>query len=447
MIGIGGARVVVVDDDEGEALPIIKAFARNRIPTAFFNGNLRELPRKKDRLAGVRLAVLDMDVVGGGVPDATKVAALTKLVSSILSPKNGPYIVLAWTKHPELRQQFEDYFFRIAEFPRPVLTITLEKAACKKANGNFDIACITKRIEEALQEINPFMLLQSWEEKAFDAATDVTNALSEVASAGAADYATWRTQWRTQVLRLMYALASAVAEQNLNTDSCLPAFYGALNPLHADRLESNAAGLATDFARYVADILGATPDPGNEKRAKINAMLHVAFDNLQSFSAGNVYRFPSGHKPKWVPSTSDLLDDLVEPLQPDERMRQRKAEVLAAALPLLIEVSPVCDHAQRNVRIPRFVAGIVLSNQLANRLKKPGGFSWHFGPIYFDHPFTTPGEYLIAVSARHLVTHDLKNTGALKPSARLRAEALTDLYAWLFHHASRPGITVLRAHR
>jgi hypothetical protein len=447
LIGICGARVVVVDDDESEALPIIKAFARRQIPAAFFDGGRRGLPRKNDRLKGVRLAVLDMDVVGGGVPDATKLAALAKLVASILSPYNGPYVVLAWTKHPELSQQFEDYLFRIAGFPRPVLTVTLEKAACKTANDKFDIACITRRIEQALEDVHPFMLLQAWEGRAFDAATDVTNALSEIAAAGAADYAAWRRAWRTQLLQLMYALASAVAEQNLDNDSCLAAFYEALNPLHADRLESNSMELATRFAPHAADILAARGDPGIEKLAKMNTMLHIAFDNLQSSSAGNIYRFLSGHKPKWVPSASDLLNDLLEPLQQEERMRQRKDEVLAVSLPLLVEVSPICDHAQRNVRIPRFVAGVVIPIVHANTLKKSGGFNWRFGPIYLDRPLMAPGQYYIVLSARHLVTHVLTTSDSFRPSARLRSEALNDLFAWLFHHASRPGITVLRPHR
>jgi hypothetical protein len=325
--------------------------------------------------------------------------------------------------------------------------VTLEKAACKTGNDKFDIACITKRVDEALKDISPFMLLQAWEEKAFDAATDVTNALSEVAATGAEHYAAWRAAWRTQLLQLIYVLAAAVAEQNLDTDSCLEAFYSALNPLHADRLENHSPELAAQLGAYTADILAARGDPGIDKVAKVNTMLHIAFDNIQHSSAGNIYRFAARHKPKWAPSASDLLDDLLEPLQPEERLRQRKAEVLAASSPLLIEVSPVCDHAQRNVRIPRFVAGVIMPNALVNTLKKPGGFNWRFGPIYLDRPFATPGEYYIALSARHLVTHLSRKSDSLRPSARLRSEALADLFAWLFHHASRPGVTLLRPRR
>lgn len=447
MIGIRGARVVVVDDDESEALPIIKALARKGVPSAFFDGRVRGLPTKKERLMGVRLAVLDMDVVGGGVPDATKVAALSKLVASILSPSNGPYVVLAWTKHPELREQFEEYLFQVGGFPRPVLTVTLEKAACKMANGKFDIACIIKRIDEALEEIKPFMFLQSWEEKAFNASTEVTNALSDITTVVAGDYPTWRNQWRTQVLRLMYTLASAVAEQHLNTDSCLAAFYTALNPLHADRMESNTSDLAAEFASHAGDILSATADCGIVRRAKMNAMLHLSFDNVHSLSAGNVYRFPSGHKPKWVPSTSDLLDDLIEPLKQDEKTEERKAEVLGSAVPVLVEVSPLCDHAQQNVRVPRFVAGVIVPDALLSKLKRSGGFIWQFGPVYLDRPVIPPGQYFIVLSARHLVTQGKAKAEALRPSARLRSEALADLLAWLFHHASRPGVTLLRQRR
>jgi hypothetical protein len=445
MIGIRGARVVVVDDDETEALPIMQAFARNGVSTAFFNGRPRGLPKKENRLKGVRLAVLDMDVVGGGVGDANKVATLCKVVASILSPENGPYVAIAWTKHPELQRQFEEYMFRLNGFPKPILTVAIEKAKCKLKNGKFDMTCIAQRVGEALDEINPFMFLQAWEEKAFDAASDVTNALSDITDVEAPDYRQWRIQWRTSVLGLMRALAAAVAEQHLNASSCIAALCDGLNPLHADRMENNSTGLSEEFASQSESILAATADCGVERRGKMNAMLHLGFDNLPSSSAGGVFRFLLGHKPKWVPSASSLLDDLIQPMDTVERTEERKAEVLAAAVPILVEVSPVCDHAQRNIRVPRFVAGVIVPEAFVKKLKKAAGFAWHLGPVHLDQPFMPSGEYAFVLSARHLVTQNKKRTESLRSSARLRAQALGDLNAWLFHHASRPGMTFLHS--
>ena len=76
MIGLKGTRVVVVDDEASDALPVLKAFAQKGVPCAFFDGSLEGLPEENEQLSGVRLAILDMDLVGVGVSDKSKAATL-----------------------------------------------------------------------------------------------------------------------------------------------------------------------------------------------------------------------------------------------------------------------------------------------------------------------------------------------------------------------------------
>src|SRR5437773_2691174 len=99
MIGLRGARVIVVDDEAPEALPILKAMAKAGIATAYFEGKDTDAPEREQRLIGVRLAVLDMDIVGARVDDKSRIAALVGFLERILSPQNGPYAAIIWTKH------------------------------------------------------------------------------------------------------------------------------------------------------------------------------------------------------------------------------------------------------------------------------------------------------------------------------------------------------------
>ena len=62
MNGLGGARVLLLDDQSAEALPVIKAFSRAGVPAVFFDGKESELPTKSRKLRGVRLAILDMNL-------------------------------------------------------------------------------------------------------------------------------------------------------------------------------------------------------------------------------------------------------------------------------------------------------------------------------------------------------------------------------------------------
>src|SRR4051794_27261230 len=108
MIGLQHTRVIIVDDDEKDGMAIAQELWRLRVPSLYFRG-IDDVP-ENGRLKGVRLAVLDMDLLGGGTDEKSKLSALVGTLDSILDPQNGPYAVIAWTGHPDLVSQFEAYF-------------------------------------------------------------------------------------------------------------------------------------------------------------------------------------------------------------------------------------------------------------------------------------------------------------------------------------------------
>src|SRR4051812_17620228 len=118
MNGLSGARVVLLDDEPSEALPIIKAFSKMGIPTVFFDGKSAELPTKKKRLRGVRLAILDMNIGITG-SDETIASTLVQTFGRIVDENNGPYGILIWTNHPDLRNLVARYIYEHDTLPRP----------------------------------------------------------------------------------------------------------------------------------------------------------------------------------------------------------------------------------------------------------------------------------------------------------------------------------------
>lgn len=438
MIGLTGARVIIVDDDKEEALPILKAFAKKGIPVAFFDGNLDEVPEQSHRLFGVRLAILDMDLVGGGVSDKSKVSTLVNYIGKIMSPNNGPYAVLAWTRHSELLELFKKELFLAKNIPNPILMVMVTKDECKNQSGDFDLALVSGKIEEALKQFSPLRLLQAWEEKCFMAATDVTNKLSGLAAGNAADLEGWRNLWKSQLLRLMHTMAKAEAGKHLDGNSCLNALYGSLNPLHADRMESNIAELCNSLSDNSAEIMEAKQDCGPESRAKVNSMLHLSLEDVERFYAGNIYKYSAKRKPRWAPSSDALLDDIIKP-----EKAELKPGLSTVSTPVLIEVSATCDHAQRNIRIARFIAGLVIPASESRNIKGEGNFIWRFGPVFLQRPIASAGQYYFYFSARHVVTLDLEQTAKLKAVARLRGQALVHLQAWFAHQSARPGMLLL----
>jgi hypothetical protein len=73
----------LLDDQPEEALPISKALSRAGIPVAFFDGTKADLPKTNNKLRGVRLAILDMDLgVGGSAKNmaSTLVGAFSQII-------------------------------------------------------------------------------------------------------------------------------------------------------------------------------------------------------------------------------------------------------------------------------------------------------------------------------------------------------------------------------
>jgi len=443
MTGLNGARVIVVDDDENDALPILKAFAKKGIPTAFFDGSPRGLPLKNDRLRGVRLAILDMDLIGGGASEKSKAAALVKRIERILSPNNGPYAVLAWTNHPELLESFENYVFAIKNVPKPIFSFMLTKAECRNKTGKLgNLAVISKMLDDKLMRTSPLMFLQAWEEKCFSAATQVTNTLSDLASGDAAELDEWRSLWKTQLLELMHAMSEEAVGRNLNKNIVLNGLYSSLNPLHTDRLESNTAALSASLDS--TEIIEAPADPGIERKARINSMLHLSFENLGHFTAGNMYKFSSKRKPKWMPNIQKLLEDVIQGKKGTRQTLTKIDEVSKASVPVLVEVSAACDHAQKNIRVARFIFGLIIPAAERKKLNYKADFIWEFGPFFLEKLIVDAGHYYFYFSARDIVTLDLRKALKMKAVARIRRQALSDLQFWLAHHSARPGMMLLK---
>ncbi len=440
-IGLTGVKVIIIDDEESEALPIIKALAKQGVSTAYFDGSIGQLPRRGNRLCGVRLAILDMDLTGGGVPDKSKASALIKVLERVISSDNGPYMVLAWTKHKELIDEFEGMLFRSNTIPAPVYTLMLEKSACKNPKGKFDLSIVSAKIEAELVNASPLQVLQAWEEKSISASTKLTNTLSDLSAEKGNDLKSWRNEWKTNLLQVMRVMVAAEMGQQLDINSAIAALYSVLNPLHADRMENGSAKLYARLDKSASEIIAATGGGGAERRAHVNAMLHLARENLETFAPGNIYRFSRTRRPSWVPSSAFLLEDLMQPINDPTRAREEQSRLSKACFPVLIEVNAACDHAQRNIRIARFISGLLVPEADSTKIKPKAEFIWKFGPVYLDKDRAmAAGQYSLYFSARHLISRDLEKMPPIRPVLRLRGQAFVDLQSWFAHRASRPGI-------
>jgi hypothetical protein len=395
-----------------------------------------------------------MDIVPGAAGERAKASAIAGFLEQILHPRNGPYAVIVWTKHPEVRMAFEEAVFRSESLPRPVAVEMIEKHEFDRGTAGFDVAGLTARLTRVLSAASPLLFFKIWEEASASAAADVTNSLSGLADPNAPNLASYLDGWRANFLSVMHAIARASAEKQLTQEHCSEAIFSALNPLHADKMEQAASRVARTVDEFAREVLGAPHDCGQGRRSRINGMVHVAMPVDHRLVPGGIYRMNPDVAGTIGISVDSLLDDLVNTGQDAAQHQQWVGEVRGDSLFIAIEVSAVCDHAQQNIRTGRFLGGLLIPSQRRVRIK--GGradgepqFFWPFGPVHLDGAGIPAGEYYLVVSGRHpaqvaaVAGQDMQPTG-LAAVGRLRGQAFGALQTWLAGQSTRPGILFLR---
>jgi hypothetical protein len=443
MLRLTGTRVIVVDDKEDEALPILKALARKGVSTAFFHApGKRGLPKKTERLLGVRLAILDMDLIPGTPSREVKAATIASYLGGILSPDNGPYGVLAWTYHPEIVDEFERYVYESDNIPNPIFTVLLPKNQCIE-NGKCELSQLMNLIQDQLAQNITLHLFEAWEEACFSAATSVTNTLGRLEDVNGANLSEWRRNWTRELLKILRDLSKAESEQHFSEETCVNAIYESLNPLHADGMENltpNLCSLLTDSASSIV----ASPGVVNQtSKAKINSMLHLSFKDVPDFSVGNVYVFRSKHNPSWVTKISEVLDgNWVQGTTEADRITNANA-VASDSIPILLDISAVCDHAQKKTQRARLLSGILVPSRHSKKLNQKAAFIKAVGPFQIE-PIAEDDHYYFYFSSRQVRSVEITQVRKRRASFRLRSQLLEELRSWVAQIESRPGIVLLK---
>ncbi len=222
-----GCRVVLVDDKPEEAQPIIRSLGLKGVPVAYFkiSSEKGDEPPKRPCPPGVRLAILDIELGLNLTGDKQRVGYLLQVLKQIIRQDNGPYMVVLWTKFTEDKKIFEADIFREPTLPNPVVTVILDKSKY----GN-DLAAISARLEEELSKVPSFRILQFWEESTFNAASEVTNRLTEIVDSKARDLSEWVKDWRAGLPQIIKEMALEEYGEGLTEPGpTLTAFYASLN--------------------------------------------------------------------------------------------------------------------------------------------------------------------------------------------------------------------------
>lgn len=120
-------KVLIVDDEINEVLPLLNILSRNGVPYAYFDGGIDSIPEKP--FTGVRLVILDIDLKDRtkGQNDKGKASSLAAYLEQLMTIQDSFYVILFWTKHEEIIKETYEYL-AIAN-GAPLFFLNMEKPA------------------------------------------------------------------------------------------------------------------------------------------------------------------------------------------------------------------------------------------------------------------------------------------------------------------------------
>ena len=403
-------RIVVIDDKQEEALPLLRSIWQNGFAAVYFNGERRYLPSTP--LDDVRVIFLDMELETGGYTGSdnkTKAATTARVLKSIINTKkNRVYLIIMWAMHTELMKDFWTYIRKDSSCQ--FIELKLDKAKC--SSKDYDLNIITSEINSALKDNNAFNFFINWENIVHKSADDI---IHDFLSFFPAD-----TVWDRKILEILKKLAEEYAGKNLNAndhEQIVRYAMLAFNGTFIDSLENNIVrntnpGISFD---------GITAVPDQSIVAKINSKLLLDQNN-------------STTKPGCLYSNSgnDEVQNYFTP-----------GSDLSGIEKIFCEVSPTCDYAQQKWEFHRILFGIKIKPEQAKHLKKKSADDIA-DYLYETDILDIGGQPTIFVfNLRKLTSVNLGELISLPILCTFRHDLLVDIQHKIAHHASRPGMLSL----
>lgn len=420
------SKFVVIDDIEKEASPLIRALSERDKSVLYFKGTEKELPDKP--LMGIRVVFLDTKLEGmDGQPTATVVSSLMNILRKIISKKNGPYLIFAWTKHDHLLKAFEKQLDeRGADVPKPYFLTNMEKVECMKDDDEIDYDIVSLKLEEKLTEEPIFNFIINWEKMVSDSGSEVTSLISSMVTDNDRD------KWKKELNRILFHLAKACSGKTLDRETVKisQSAMKALNSVLIDSIEKQVWKMNIEYIN-----LPESKKIHAKTKAIINTKIHIReLEEVdEKITLGTICLIEEYSDLK---KYCDYLPENMESFQKDffDSMPE-----LAYLKPFVLEITPMCDYSQDKMKVNRFLLGLKVAVTQDNKLKKHAHFLYQTPLLSLDNDLCS-----LVFNFHYLITIKEIDLESLNPKYQLRIDILNDVQNHFSGHISRPGVMALR---
>jgi len=422
-------KIVIVDNDPSEALPLMKVLSKFGHPALFFSEKEGDLP--ENPLTGIRVLFLDMVLIHGEENDPVIISgALKSVLDRILSQDNGPFLPIAWTKKSAHIQELRNYLdSRNFHFP----IIPMKKTECKQdGSDDWDLELIQSKLTEAISGNESLDFFTSWENITNESAMTTVKQISGLKPFEE----TWNEEMKSIILKLARGYVGKQLDKSNSQDVILNSFF-ALNAAFNDNLYTL---IKTDGKIQKIDLnfegISEKDDP--ETNGTINSKLNLTEIDDCKHMPGNVYDLHNSEKV----CIFDLFQEVKEIDETETKTityRDVKEELKANLKHVVLESTPSCDYAQNKWRVSRLIPGVLWPSKFSKMIKKNAQFVY-CTPI-IRH---SDGKlYHLVFDFRYFTSTTFEKIEDSKYLFRIKQELLTDIQSQLSSHVNRPGIISL----
>ncbi|HAO06363.1 MAG TPA: hypothetical protein DCQ50_05095 [Chryseobacterium sp.] len=456
-------RIVIIDDKESQAMPLIKTLSKHKFPFTYHSDDEDCLPNEP--YSDLRTLFLDINLTDTAGDVKTIMSQLAGVLLRIV-PENVPYILIVWSiKENDLFPEVEKLFTDSLVTRKPIVVLSLKKSDFfdydpelgEILKDDFDVISeINKRLTSEIEKVDAFEALIKWENVIHISSSEVINEIISLASK--------KQNINDDLKSIYFKLAEAMWGRQLKGDAKEIALKAAIvfNQLLSDRLEFNVK------QNLGLSIIKEIPPPSTfeeKDKAIFNSKLLLNIQSSDETLPGNVYEH-SGDEIEKYPFNGLIADSILVQLVSSEFYESKngkktessdeiakyktenkkeygsyekaiREKIKAISKFVSIEVSPICDYAQKKWK----------SNRVCPAILWHGDYFSYIGKS--DNLYISPPLYIkdtlfhLVIDFRYFTAMQLDTFKGKKAVFQLKHSFLTDIQSFLARHIIRPGITSL----
>ena len=237
------SRVLVVDDEPREAIPIISALGSIGVGCIYIRGDEAEkLPKKP--FEGIRLVFLDMQLgVGGSQRDV--LSKTWGVFRQCVKPDTAPVVVVCWTRHQEHVVAFRRMAVKAAPSLKEAFIVPMLKPLGAKPEA---WRVPLNRIRKLLKDYHACDLIWQWENVLHRAATDTSQEIADASSTLARPNRS-AGKWQDATFAVCRELVRADAGQTADRLSAPASLFRVMSEMTLDRIGRSVVGSPLAYAK------------------------------------------------------------------------------------------------------------------------------------------------------------------------------------------------------